>query len=87
VKHEVGDAVLLTWIDHSGGTMGWQSVDDFKDPRDAPYVVKTLGFVVNQNKDRITVVQNYSINDMVNHHMTLEKKLIREIKVVKKGHK
>lgn len=77
--------VAIYWEDHSGGTSSWTPSDDLLDAADHPYMITTVGMIVKENKDRIVVVQNWSVNDMVNHHMTIMKKNIKTIKVLRKG--
>lgn len=80
-----GDLVLIEWLDHSGGSMSWTDIDNYKHIADLGYKVKTVGFVVQESRQRILVVQSWAINDMVNHHMTIEKKLITSLKLLKKA--
>lgn len=86
VKVDQGDLVFVDWLDHSGGSHGWVDVTDY-DADDMEYPIRTAGFVAHQNKARLILVQNWARNDMVNHHITIEKKLIKTIKILKKGSK
>lgn len=82
MKHPL---VLVTWEDHSGGTRSWEHVSDMNECLQE-YLIQTVGFCILKTKDRLVLVQNYATaNDMVNHHMTILTKTIKNIKILRKG--
>lgn len=75
---------LIKWEDHSGGIMRWTDIDEMKSTNDNPYTVETVGYVIAENRHRLTLIQNYACNDMGNHAMTIIKKNIINRRVLKK---
>jgi len=63
----------IVWEDHSGGTSGWTDVNEVKKEADEEYFIHTVGIVVSENPKRLTLVQNYAKNMMVDHHITILK--------------
>lgn len=77
----------IKWEDHSGGYSRWTEKGEIASDNDHAYTIESIGFVLAENKNRVTLIQNISINDMANHTMTIIKKNIITRKVLKKGSK
>lgn len=77
----------IKWEDHSGGYSRWTDSADIASDNDHSYTIESVGFVLAENKHRVTLVQNIAVNDMANHTMTIIKKNILVRKILKKGSK
>lgn len=74
-KHHVEHIV---WEDHCGGAPSWKDVEEIKACNDEGYFIHSVGVVIAENKDRITMVQNFACNMMASHFMTIMKNCIKK---------
>jgi len=72
--------VLVTWVD-SAGTAHW---DDIKEAEELePVICETIGFLVKETKDYITVVQSYANQEGVMHALSIPKVAVTKKKFIK----
>lgn len=66
----------IIWEDHSGGTMSWEDLDEVAKRNEGQYYIHTVGVVIAENKNAVTMVQSLACNGMAGHHMTILKRCI-----------
>ena len=58
-----GELVLITWIDAATEGHGWRSLERIK--AQVPPTVLTVGWIVKETENHITVISSYMDNDNV----------------------
>lgn len=76
---------LIVWEDHFGGNRSWTELEELRQDNEHQYLIRSVGYVLAENKCRVTLVQNIGSNDLANHTMTIIKKNIVSRKILKKG--
>lgn len=74
----IEDIEIITWFDHNGSDGGWYAVSGFAN---SPSVIRSVGWVILENDDCVTIVQSGNINeeiDLYNGAITIVKGAIIE---------
>jgi hypothetical protein len=77
------DAVIVYWIDSSGGSR-WTDIQNIID-YDSVACCWTVGFFVGYNDECIKIVSNASDNDTVDHYMYIPKVAIKKIQILQEA--
>lgn len=78
-KKPVSEALYLEWVDASAG-QGWTNPEELPEP----LLMKTLGFIVKEDKHLITITQGVDIRQgAIMGFLIIPKGWIRKRKVIK----
>ena len=69
----------IKWLDHFSSDRGWHVPEEFKAE---PYSVESVGILVNETKDYITIATNVARDGQVSCFMSILKKGILEKRVL-----
>lgn len=74
--------VLIEWIDHSSRD-GWETIREAC--IDKPHIIKTVGWLLLQDKERYHVVMNLASDQDVCMQMVILKGTVKSFKVLRKN--
>lgn len=80
MKYKEGNAYYIEWWDHCNDQGRWE--DDFKNDGFGPIVIKSLGWVVRDEKNHVVIAQNSGIEDSPSTcaHMLILKVCVKKSK-------
>lgn len=74
--------VYLEWADATGRA-GWMDVEDQKTYDWSPMMIASIGILVREDKDSLTICHSKSEHDHINGYITIPKGWIKNRKTVK----